>query len=64
MIHYQLNLEINICKRLYGFLPFATNMGKNIVKNLSKNLSGKYSQNLLIMLNNPLKMHLKLLQKE
>ena len=30
----------------YGFLPFAKNMGKDIVKNISKNLSGKYRQKL------------------
>ena len=36
----------------HGFLSLAKNMGKNIGKNISKNLSGKYSQKLLIMLNN------------
>ena len=44
----------------YGFLSFA----KNIDKNVGKNLSGKYSQNLLIMLNNLQQMHLKLLRKD
>ena len=39
-------------------------MGKNIGKNISKNLSGKYSQNVLILLNNLQQMYLKLLQKE
>ena len=48
----------------YGFLSFAKNMGKNIGKNISKTLSGKYSQNLLIMLNNLQQMHVKLLRKE
>ena len=35
----------------YGYLTFAKNMGKNIGKHLSKNLSGKYSQNLLDLVN-------------
>ena len=44
----------------YGFLSFAKNIGKNI----GKNPSGKYSQNLLITLNNLQQMHLKLLRKD
>ena len=50
--------------KCHGFFSFAKNMGKNVGKNLSKNLSSKYSQNLLIMLNNLQQMHLKLLQKD
>ena len=30
----------------FGFLPFAKNMGANIVKNVSKSFNGKYSQKL------------------
>ena len=44
-------------------MTFAGNMGKNLGKYICKNLSGKYSQKLLIMLNNLQQMHLKLLQK-
>ena len=33
-----------------GFPPFAKNMGTNIGKNISKNLTGKYSQNIFIMI--------------
>ena len=40
----------------YGLLSFVKNMGKELGKNISKNV--------LIMLSNPLQMHLKLLQKE
>ena len=40
----------------YGFLSFVKNMGIELGKNISKNV--------LIMLNNLLQMHLKLLQKE
>ena len=39
-------------------------MGGNTDKNISKNLGVKYSQNLLVMLDDLLKVILKLLQKE
>ena len=48
----------------YGFFSFAKNTGKNVGKTTSKNLSGKYSQKILDMLNNPQKMLLKLLQEK
>ena len=38
-------------------------MGKTTGKNMSKTLSGKYSQKILIMLNNLQQMHLKIAQK-
>ena len=41
----QFNLQIFV--KDYGFLSFAKSMGKNIDKNISKNLSGKYSQKIL-----------------
>ena len=44
------------------FLPFAKNNDKNFGKNISKNVSGKYGQNVLIMLKNLQEMQLKLLQ--
>ena len=47
----------------YGFLSFAKSMGKTTGKNMSKILSGKYSQKVLIMLNNLQQMHLKIAQK-
>ena len=31
----------------YGFLSFATNIGKNIGKNVGKNIANKYSQKLV-----------------
>ena len=52
MNFYSVKLRDGIFVKGYGFLSFAKNMSKNIVKNISKNLNGKYSQNLLIMLNN------------
>ena len=48
MNFHSVKLRDGIFVKGYGFLSFA----KNIVKNISKNLNGKYSQNLLIMLNN------------
>ena len=48
----------------YRFLFFPKNMGKYIGKNINRNLSGKCTQKCLIMLNNLLQMHLKLLQKK
>ena len=33
--------------KVYGFLSFAENIGKNIRENVSKNLRGKYSQKFL-----------------
>ena len=47
-------------------------MGRNIGKNISKNLNSKYSQNFLIMLNNllqiklqePQKLHHRIIQKQ
>ena len=47
-----------------GFLSIAKNMGENIGKNISKSLNSKYSQNLLIMVNNLQQMRLKLLQED
>ena len=48
----------------YGFLSSASNIGRNIGRNISKNVSRNTVRQLLIMLNNLLQMHLKLLQKE
>ena len=64
MRHYPVQPRDRIFVKGYGFLSFARNVGKNVSKNITKNLSRKYSQNFLIMLNNLLQMHLKLLQKE
>ena len=41
----QFNLQIFV--KGYGFLSFAKSMDENIDKNISKNLSGKYSQKIL-----------------
>ena len=51
--------------KVYGFLSFAENMGKNIRKNISKNLRVvNTAENCLIMLIYLQQMHSKLLQKE
>ena len=42
IMHYSVQSKDRIFVKVYGFLSFAKNMGKNI----SKNLSSKYSQNL------------------
>ena len=47
----------------YAFWSFAKYMNEDIGKNIRKTLSGKKAKKLLFMLNNPLQMHLKLLQK-
>ena len=60
MICYSVQPRDQIFVKGYGFLSFARNMSRNIGNNISKNLSS----NFLIMLNNLLQMHLKLLQKE
>ena len=55
---------MNLCKRLW---IFAENISKKIGKNIHKNLSTyevNTVENFLIMLNNLLQMHLKLLQKK
>ena len=52
MMGYSVRPRDRIFVEGYGFFSFAKNMGKIIGKNISKNLSGKYSQKLLIMLNN------------
>ena len=64
MTRYSIQPRDRIFVKGYGLLSFARNMGKNVSKNISKSLGSKYSQNLLIMLNNVLKMHLKLLQQK
>ena len=63
MTRYSVQPRGRIFVKDYGFLSFAKNMGRNIGKNISKNLSSKH-RNFLIMLNNLLQMHLKLLQRE
>ena len=52
MMGYSVRPRDRIFVEGYGFFSFAKNMCKIIGKNISKNLSGKYSQKLLIMLNN------------
>ena len=62
MTRYSVQRRDQIFVKGYGFLSFAENMSKNIGKNIRKSLSDKYS--FLIMPNNLLQMHLKLLQKD
>ena len=62
MTRYSVQPRDQIFVKGYGFLSFAENMSKNIGKNIRKSLSDKYS--FLIMPNNLLQMHLKLLQKD
>ena len=64
MMRYSFQPKDRIFVEGYKFLSIAKHMGKNTDKNISKNVSSKCSQNFLIMLNNHLQMHLKLLQKE
>ena len=46
MTRYSVQPRDRIFVKRYGFLFFATNMGKNDVKDISKDLNGKYSQKL------------------
>ena len=63
MTTYSVHLRNQIFVKGSGFLSFAKNMGRNIGNDISKSLSDAV-RNFLIMLNNLLQMHLKLLQKE
>ena len=47
MLVYSVTPRDRIFVKVYGFLPFAKNMGKNIGKSKSKHLSGKYGKKLL-----------------
>ena len=47
MTRYSVQPRGRIFVKSYGFLSFATNMGKNIGKNISKTLSSKNSRKLL-----------------
>ena len=53
-VNYKIKVRYSIQPRDFvkrcGFPPFAKNMGTNIGKNISKNLTGKYSQNIFIMI--------------
>ena len=64
MQRYSVQPRDKIFVKSYGFLSIAKNMGENIGKNISKGLNSKYSQNLLIMVNNLQQMRLKLLQED
>ena len=57
--------DCGFCKKGYGFLSSAENLGKNIGKDISKNLKKvNIVEKLLIMLNNLQQIHSKLLQKD
>ena len=64
MQRYSVQPRDKIFVKNCGFLSIAKNMGENIGKNISKSLTSKYSQNLLIMVNNLQQMRLKLLQED
>ena len=64
MQRYSVQPRDKIFVKSYGFLSIAKNMGEKIGKNISKSLNSKYSQNLLIMVNNLQQMRLKLLQED
>ena len=64
MQRYSVQPRDKIFVKSCGFLSIAKTMGENIGKNISKSLNNKYSQNLLIMVNNLQQMHLKLLQED
>ena len=55
MMRYSIEPRDQIFVKGYRFLSFGKNIGKN--------LSRKYSQHILIRLNNPPQVHLKLLNK-
>ena len=63
MMFYSLQPRSPIFVKGYGYFSFAQNMGKNIGQ-ISKKISVNIVRNLLIMPNNLLQKHLKLLQKE
>ena len=52
MARYSAQPKDWIFVKVYGFLPFIKNMGKNIVENISKNWSGKYGQKLFDLAKN------------
>ena len=56
MTLFSIKIRDRIFVEGYEFSFFVKNMGRNI----GKNVSGKYSQNLFMMLKNLLQMHLKL----
>ena len=47
MTRYSVQTRNWIFIKGYGYLPFAKNIGRNIVKNTSKNLSSKNIQNII-----------------
>ena len=62
MMLYSVQPKDQIFVKGYGFLSIGEYMGKNNGKNICKNVNTV--KDFLIMLNNLLQMHLKLLQKE
>ena len=64
MKRYSVQPRDQIFVKGYGFLSFAKNMDRNIGKNTSKNFRGNTRRKVLIMINNLLQMHLKLLQSD
>ena len=62
MMLYSVQPRDQIFVKDYGFLSIGEYMGKNNGKNICKNVNT--AKGFLIMLNNLLQMHLKLLQKE
>ena len=62
MMLYSVQPRDQIFVKGYGFLSIGEYMGKNNGKNICKNANT--AKGFLIMLNNLLQMHLKLLQKE
>ena len=64
MACYSVQLKDRIFVKEYDFLSFARNMGKMLIKLEPKTLLVNTVRNFLIMLNNLLQMHSKLLQNE
>ena len=64
MMHYSVQTRDWIFVKVYEFVSFAKNMGKNIGENISNISVVTTTKNFLIMLKNLQQMHLKLLQKE
>ena len=57
MPRYSVQPRDRVIVKGHGFLSFAKNMSKNVSENISKNASGKYTQNVLMMLENLQQMH-------
>ena len=47
MMCYSIEPRDRIFVKIFGFMPYAQNMGKNISKNINKHFDSKYSHKVL-----------------